>query len=155
MCKMTTLKKTKNGFQDQISLNAGQKYCRKLQEKHSAILLTFIKLPFVIKIYVLSIFERLFYTGFTVPWINPWYTSDSQINTLADSGDQDETSHNVTFYHGLHCLLRQKLSSERSIFYLKLPNPYMGPLYSPCKEVKITSLWLSFWSAQYDPWRES
>ena len=27
---------------------------------------TFIKLPFVIKIFVLSIFELLFYTGFTV-----------------------------------------------------------------------------------------
>ena len=37
-----------------------------LQEEHSAILLTFIKLPFVIKIFVLSIFERPFYTGFTV-----------------------------------------------------------------------------------------
>ena len=34
--------------------------------KHSAILLTFIKQPFVIKIFVLSIFEWLFYTGFTV-----------------------------------------------------------------------------------------
>ena len=34
--------------------------------EHSAILLTFIKLPFFIKIFVLSIFERLFYTGFTV-----------------------------------------------------------------------------------------
>ena len=33
---------------------------------HSAILLTFIKLPSVIKIFVLSIFEWLFYTGFTV-----------------------------------------------------------------------------------------
>ena len=32
---------------------------------HSAILSTFIKLPFVIKIYVLSIFEWPFYTGFT------------------------------------------------------------------------------------------
>ena len=32
--------------------------------KHSAIRLTFIKLPFVIKIYVLSIFEWLFYTKF-------------------------------------------------------------------------------------------
>ena len=32
----------------------------------SAILLTFIKLPFVIKIFVLSIFEGPFYTGFTV-----------------------------------------------------------------------------------------
>ena len=33
---------------------------------HSAILPTFIKLPFVIKIFVLSIFEWRFYTGFTV-----------------------------------------------------------------------------------------
>ena len=41
-------RRPKIGFQDQLSLNAGQKYCR--------ILLTFIKLPFVIKIFVLSIF---------------------------------------------------------------------------------------------------
>ena len=61
-----TLKKTKIGFQDKLSLNAGHKYCRMLQGEHSAILLTFIKLPFVIQIFVLSIFEWLFYTGFTV-----------------------------------------------------------------------------------------
>ena len=54
------------GSQDQLLLNAGQKYCRMLQGEHSAILLTFIKLPFVIKIIVLSIFEWSFYTGFTV-----------------------------------------------------------------------------------------
>ena len=36
------------------------------QREHSAILLTFIKLPFVIKIFVLFIFEWLFYRGFTV-----------------------------------------------------------------------------------------
>ena len=34
--------------------------------EHSAILLTFIKLPFVINIFVLSIFEWPFDTGFTV-----------------------------------------------------------------------------------------
>ena len=33
---------------------------------HSAMLLTFIKLPFVIKIFALSIFEWLLKTGFTV-----------------------------------------------------------------------------------------
>ena len=33
---------------------------------HSAILSTFIKLPFVIETYVLSFFEWPFYTGFTV-----------------------------------------------------------------------------------------
>ena len=51
-------KRPKIGFQDQSSVNAGQKYCR--------ILLTFIKLPFVMKTFVLSIFEWPFYTGFTV-----------------------------------------------------------------------------------------
>ena len=37
-----------------------------LQGELSAILLTFIKLPFVIKIFDLSIFEWPLYTGFTV-----------------------------------------------------------------------------------------
>ena len=59
-------KRPKIGLQDQLSLNAGQKYCRMLQGEHSAILLTFIKLPFVITIFVSSLFEWLCYTGFTV-----------------------------------------------------------------------------------------
>ena len=57
-------KRLKTGFQDQLSLNAGQKYCRMLQGEHSAILLTCIKLPFAIKIFIY--FEWPFYTGFTV-----------------------------------------------------------------------------------------
>ena len=48
---------SKNGFQAQLSLNAGQKYCRILKGEHSAILSTFIKLSFVSEIFVLSIFE--------------------------------------------------------------------------------------------------
>ena len=59
-------KKTKIGFQDQLSLNAGQKYCRILQGEHSAILSTFIKLLYVIKIFVLSVCEWPLKTGFTV-----------------------------------------------------------------------------------------
>ena len=58
-------KRSKIVFQE-LSLNAGQKDCRILQGEHSAILLTFIKLPFVIKIFVLPIFEWPFHTGFTV-----------------------------------------------------------------------------------------
>ena len=54
---------TEFGFQDQLPLNAGQKYCR-LQ--NAPILSTFIKLPFVVKIFVLFFFEWPFYTGFTV-----------------------------------------------------------------------------------------
>ena len=51
----------KIGFQDQLSLNAGQKCRRMLQGAFR-----FIKLPLVIKIFVLSIFGWLFYTGLTV-----------------------------------------------------------------------------------------
>ena len=39
-------KRPKFGFQDRLSLNAGQKYCR--MSKHSALFLTFIQLPFVV-----------------------------------------------------------------------------------------------------------
>ena len=49
-------KRPKIGFQDQLSLNEGQKYCRMLKVDHSAIL---------IKIFF-SIFESPFHTGFTV-----------------------------------------------------------------------------------------
>ena len=54
-------KKTKIGFHDQLSLNAGQTYCRMLQGEHSAILSTFIKLLLVIKIFALI--------GFTVSFL--------------------------------------------------------------------------------------
>ena len=56
----------KISFEDRLSLNAGQKYCRMLQWEHSAILLTLIKLPFVIKNCVLSFFEWQLKIGFTV-----------------------------------------------------------------------------------------
>ena len=59
-------RRQKHGFQDQLSLNTGQKYCRMHQGEHSAILSTFIKLPVAIKIFDLSIFQWQFYTGFTV-----------------------------------------------------------------------------------------
>ena len=52
--------------EDQLSLNAGQKYCRMLLGAFCKILSTFIKLPFVIKIFILSSFEWLLKTGFTV-----------------------------------------------------------------------------------------
>ena len=59
-------KRRQNGFQGQSSLNAGQMYCRMLQGEHSAILSTFIKLSFVIKIFVLSNYEWPLKTGFNV-----------------------------------------------------------------------------------------
>ena len=57
--KRPLLKRTNFGFQTQLSFSAGQR-------EHSVILSTFIKLPFTIKISVVSIFEWPFNTGFTV-----------------------------------------------------------------------------------------
>ena len=37
--------------------------------------------------------------------------------TLTNSEDPDEMPHNVVFHRGLHCLLRQKQSSEKGIKY--------------------------------------
>ena len=59
-------KRPKIRFQYQLSLNAGQKYCRMLEAEHSAILSTFITLPFVIKTYVLSIFEWPFHRFYCI-----------------------------------------------------------------------------------------
>ena len=65
-CVKRPLSKTPQiGFQDNLLLNAVQKYCRMLQVEHSAMLSTFIKLPFVIKIFVFVYFEWPLYTGFT------------------------------------------------------------------------------------------
>ena len=59
-------KRPKMGFQYQLLLTAGQKYCRMLQREHSAILSPCIKLPHGFKTFVLSIFEWPLKTGFTV-----------------------------------------------------------------------------------------
>ena len=55
------------GFQDQLSLNAGQKYCAMLQGEHSAILLTFIKLPFVNKtLFLVAVLHRFYCKWFVL-----------------------------------------------------------------------------------------
>ena len=59
--KRSLKKKIKIGFRDILSLNAGQM----IPLEHSAILTTFIKLPSVIKAFVLSIFEWPLKTGFS------------------------------------------------------------------------------------------
>ena len=56
----------KIGFQYQLLLNAGQKYCRMRQGEHSVILYTFIKISFSIKTHVLSIYKWSLKTGFSV-----------------------------------------------------------------------------------------
>ena len=55
----------KMGFQNQLSRNAGQKYCRMLRE-HSVVLSICIKLTHGFKTFLSSIFELPLKTGFTV-----------------------------------------------------------------------------------------
>ena len=63
--KQPLSKRPKIGFQDQLSLNAGQKYCRMLPLDHSSVPLTTMKIQFVIQI-VLSIFQWPLYIGLTI-----------------------------------------------------------------------------------------
>ena len=43
------------------------------------------------------------------------------MSCLANSEDPDEMPHNVAFHLDLHCLLRQKQSSEKEIiFYIEI-----------------------------------
>ena len=49
-----------------LVLNTNYRLCTTKVLQHSAILLTFINPPFVIKIFVLSLFEWLLKTGFTI-----------------------------------------------------------------------------------------
>ena len=52
--------------------------------EHSAILSTFIKLPFVINIFVLSNFECLFYTGFNVIVVVGCFQGTVEQNNVGD-----------------------------------------------------------------------
>ena len=61
LCKRPLSKRPKIGFKTNYRLT-----CRLKVLQNAPALSTFIKLPFVIQIFVLSIFERPFYTGFTV-----------------------------------------------------------------------------------------
>ena len=55
-----------------------------LQGEYSATLLTFIKLPFVIKIFGLSSVEWSLKTGFTVTILSGWYNMAIQTIWLLD-----------------------------------------------------------------------
>ena len=50
-------RRPKVGFQDRLLLNAGRKVLQNAPGEHSAILSTFIKLPFIFKPFVLPFFE--------------------------------------------------------------------------------------------------
>ena len=68
-------------------------HVKNIAREHSAILSTFIKLPFGINIFILSIFEWPFYTGFLLQWFNilSWslvvdfsYTEQNGLGLLAE-----------------------------------------------------------------------
>ena len=108
--KQPLKKKTMIGFQDRLSLNADQKYCRMLRvqvksiaeysSEHSAILLNCIKLPFVTKTFVLSIFKWPLKTGFTVLLFLKIFNISTSIAAFCPH----ERMRNVESQLGLHCL---------------------------------------------------
>ena len=63
-----------------------------LQGEHSAILLTFIELLFVIKIFDLSFFEWPFYTGFTVYLSGKPLTFVAKIGSLLKKQKRENVS---------------------------------------------------------------
>ena len=109
LSKTATLKKTKMVFKTNYRL-------MQVQGEHPVILLTFVSLPFVITIFVLSIFEWHLKTDFTV-------------FLLYKKLEQTERPHKVTvFYEGnaenfastiilVYCIQTLMLAScERSVF---------------------------------------
>ena len=86
LLKRPLSKRLKLGFQDQLSLNAGQTYCgvfcNTFEGELSAICLAFIKLPFAIKIIRFVYFERPLKTGFTVLHIDFDLSNDSSYQEI-------------------------------------------------------------------------
>ena len=90
---------------------------------------TFIKLPIVIKIFVLSIFEWLFYTGLTVLWLmvaarknylrffNPYMPTVLFGGTLPNCAKPDQMPQNVMSDQILHCIITECTSN---FFWMKL-----------------------------------
>ena len=74
-----------------------------LQVEHSAILSTFIKLPIVIKIFVLSIFEWPFYTGFTVVYFHDKGFMLNSNHGMTNRAATDKMSLSVTHTLFGHC----------------------------------------------------
>ena len=121
--KQPLSRRPKIGFQDKLSHNAGQKYCRILQD--SAILSTFIKLPFVIKILVLSFLGWPFYTGFTViSCVGQIIPKASFYGTSANSAEPDQILHCLLTECTLKSLMRQlkhNAKQKNSVYDQEIP----------------------------------
>ena len=130
--------------------------------EHSAILLTFIKLPFVFKIFGLSIFEWPLYTGFTVycfyaPAILNVRGGDAYSITSRTSR-MYKKCFLKTLVYWIHMLYMgiHKIQSTKLIYALKLTRPRLGLLdISQCQfftELSPFSYFrnsYSFFSTQY------
>ena len=108
--KRPLLKRLKTWFQDQLWLNAGQKYCRMLPLEHSAILLTCMKLPIVIKIFVLCIMSGCFTQVLLYPTkgyntvfsvrLEPWTTWSQVIHSTTEllcSSSEHYKTNNIVY----------------------------------------------------------
>ena len=109
-----------------------------LQGEHSAILSTFIKLPFVIRVYVLSIFGKLFYTGFTVLH-HDQFVKLAQLNSMLSA----VMSNDVQKYNAFVCL-SSCFMSQSTIFQSCQDCFWVKPVLSsqddvPCLRLQHTA----------------
>ena len=78
-------------------------------------MLPWIKVPHGFKTFVLSIFEWLLKTGFTLVSLCLIHLNTGNLyrGTLSNCEDPDEMLQYALFHQGLHCLLLLKLSSKK------------------------------------------
>ena len=92
-----------------------------LSLKHSAILSTFIKLPFVIQIFVLSFFEWLLKTGFTVVVLvvhidlYTVYELEEKNMILIAQKSSEDSDQPVQMLESPHCSHTQSMVVYRSV----------------------------------------
>ena len=96
-----------------------------LQSEHSAILLTFTKLPFVIKTFVLSIFEWPLKTGFTV-LIFELFAFWVILHTFLSLSPMSVFSTGLLMLKSQSCSFQKYLEQLKTLTQLKLDNNILG-----------------------------
>ena len=110
--------------------------------EHSAILSTFIKLRFVIKIFVLSIFEWLFYTGFSVNTKKRTTSRGTHMPTLVQ---QEQT---INQQQQNHCLTTESSGCGLHYYYqnLVLLSEYVIVINSGYSCINLIVLFSRLWT---------
>ena len=123
-----------------IKLQVCTKLVTRIKELHNdRVCFKVEKNPFLMK---LLLEEKYAPSGeYIISFKDIYYCPIEIIKGLTDKGQFQYLTKLKGPQEGTYLYATQFLALRlRSIFYHKIPNPSMGPLYCPCKEVIITSL---------------